>query len=91
VVPPDPDTPYWREAGGARHSYRSLLSLLDPRLAGAVREAHLAAIHRIASAALSAAERGERRETARLATAAARLCGEIRGLWPASAVEIRRQ
>jgi hypothetical protein len=88
VVPPDPDTPYWHEAGGARHSYRSLLSLLDPRLAGAVREAHLAAIQRIAAAALSAAERGDRRQTRRLATAAGRLCGEIAGLWPPTAVEI---
>jgi hypothetical protein len=91
VLPPEPDATYWREGGGARHSYQTLRRLLDPRLGAELREAHLAAIHRIAAAALSAAERGDRRETARLATAAARLCGEIRGLWPASAVEIRRQ
>jgi hypothetical protein len=48
--------------------------------------AHVEAIRRLAAAALEASERGDRRETARLACAAARLCGEIRGHWPPSAV-----
>jgi hypothetical protein len=64
---------------------------LDGGLTANLRDDHLPAIHRIAAAALSAAGRGDWRETARLATAAARLCSEIRGLWPASAVEIRRR
>jgi hypothetical protein len=91
VLPPEPDVPYWREANRTRHSYPALRSGLDREPAAELREAHLAAIHRIATAALSAAERGDRWETARLATAAARLCGEIRGLWPPSAVETRKR
>jgi hypothetical protein len=86
---PDAAAPYWRESDGTRSSYGSLRSGLDRRLAAEVGEAHLAAIGEIAAAALAASERGDRRETARLA-AAARLCGEIRGLWPPSAVQTRR-
>jgi hypothetical protein len=44
-----------------------------------------------AAAALAASDCGDRRETVRLACAAARLCGEISGLWPRSAVEIPRR
>lgn len=88
---PDPVAPYWREADGTRHSYGSLRCMFDERVAAELGEPHLAAIRAVAAAALAASERGNRRETARLATAAARLCGEIRGLWPASAVEVRRK
>jgi hypothetical protein len=88
---PDPAAPYWREADGTRHSYGSLRCMFDERVAAELGEPHLAAIRAVAAAALAASERGNRRETARLATAAARLCGEIRGLWPASAVEVRRK
>jgi hypothetical protein len=91
VLPPDPDAPFWREADETRHSYCSLRSRLDPQRAAELGEAHLDAIGSIAAAAIAAFERGDRHETARLATAAARLCGEIRGLWPASAVEVRRR
>ena len=87
---PDPEVPHWRTADGTRYSYGSLCCGGDARPAAELREAHLTAIRRIASAAMTAAERGDESETARLATAAARLCGEIRGLWPPSAVETRR-
>jgi hypothetical protein len=87
VRPPDAGIPFWREGDGSRHSYGALRCGLDGHTASALRAAHLGAIGRIAAAALDASERGDRRETARLASAAARLCGEIRGLWPPSAVE----
>jgi hypothetical protein len=90
VRPPDPAAPFWREQDGSRHSYGSLRCGLDPGEATALRDAHLAAIGQIAAVALEASERGDRRETVRLASAAARLCGEIRGLWPPSAVQTRR-
>ena len=90
LLGPDPEVPCWRWPDHSRHSYGHLRARLDARLGAELREGHLAAIQRIAAAAVVAAERGEERETARLATAAARLCGEIRGLWPASASEIRR-
>jgi hypothetical protein len=79
--------PFWREEDGSRHSYGALRCGLDRHTASTLRAAHLHAIGRIAAAALDASERGDRRETARLAGAAARLCGEIRGLWPPYAVE----
>jgi hypothetical protein len=91
LTAPDPDVPHWREADGARHSYGSLRSGLEPRHAAELTDAHLAAIGRIAAAALAADGRGDHAQTARLAAAATRLCGEIRGLWPASAVEIPRR
>jgi hypothetical protein len=87
VRPPDADAPFWRERDGSRHSYGSLRCGLDPGEATALRAAHIAAICQIAAAALEASERGDRRETARLASAAARLCGEVRGLWVPTAVE----
>jgi hypothetical protein len=87
VRPPDAGAPFWREEDGSRHSYGALRCGLDPPMAGMLRAAHVDAIGRIAAAALEASERGDRRETARLACAAARLCGEIRGLWPPTAVE----
>jgi hypothetical protein len=90
LIAPDPEVPHWREADGTRHSYGSLHSGLEPRLAAELADAHLHAIGRIAAAALAADGRGDHAQTARLAAAAARLCDEIRGLWPASAVEIRR-
>jgi hypothetical protein len=91
LMAPDPEVPHWREADGTRHSYGSLRSGLEPRLVVELADAHVAAIGRIAAAALAAEGRGDHVQTARLAAAAARLCGEIRGLWPASAVEVRRQ
>jgi hypothetical protein len=90
LLAPDPEVPHWREPDGTRHSYGYLRGRPDARPAAELRERHLAAIQRIAAAALVAAECGEDRETARLATAAARLCGEIRGLWPSSASETGR-
>jgi hypothetical protein len=81
--PPEPATPFWRAVDGSRQSY--------PEAASALREAHLAAIGQIAAAALQASERSDHGETIRLASAAARLCGEIRGLWTPSAVEIPKR
>ena len=89
LLAPDPEVPHWREADGTRLSYSSLRCELDPADWDELREAHLAAIRRIAAAAVAAAERRDGGETARLPTAAARLCGEIRGLWPACALETR--
>jgi hypothetical protein len=91
LIAPDPDVPHWREADGARHSYGSLRSGLEPRHAADLADAQLRAIARIVAAALAADERGDHAETARLAAAAGRLCGEIRGLWPAGAVEVPRR
>jgi hypothetical protein len=87
VRPPDARVPFWRGEDGSRHSYGTLRCGLDPPMAGILGAAHVEAIRSIAAAALEASERGDRRETARLACAAARLCGEIRGLWPPTAVE----
>jgi hypothetical protein len=91
LIAPDPGVPHWRGADGTRRSYGSLRSGLEPRHAAELADAHLHAIGRIAAAALAAHERGDHAETARHAAAAARLCGEIRGLWPASAVEIPKR
>jgi hypothetical protein len=90
-VAPDPVVPYWREADGTRHSYRTLRCGLAPGPAHELRKAHVAAIEAIASAALDAAERGAGREARRLAAATARLCGEIAGLWPPTAVEVPKR
>jgi hypothetical protein len=72
---PDPEVPYWRKA--RRHPPQLCLLRwgLEPRLAAELADAHHEAIGRIAAAALAAHERGDHAETARLATAAARLCG----------------
>ncbi|MCA1698596.1 MAG: hypothetical protein LC790_06700 [Actinobacteria bacterium] len=59
--------------------------------ASALREVQLEAIGRIARAALAASERGDQGETARLAMAAGRLCQEIAGHCPPSAVEVPRR
>lgn len=91
VRAPDPAAPFWRGEDGTRHSYQTLRVGLRPGPVRRLREAHLAAIEAIAAAALSAAERGDRRETRRLASAAARLCGEIAGLWPPTAVEVPKR
>lgn len=89
LIAPAPEAPHWREADRTRLSCGSLRSGLEPRLAAELAEAHALSIRRIARAALAAKERGDHAEAARLASAAARLCGEIRGLWPPSAVEAR--
>ena len=85
---PEPGAPFWRGADGKRQGYCSLRCGLDADGAIALREAHLDAICLIAAAALAAREGGDQRETARLAMAAGRLCEEIAGHWPPSAVEI---
>jgi hypothetical protein len=85
---PDTGAPIWREDDGTRHSYGSLACGLDAESARRLRDAHLTAIHSIADAALEASTTGDQRETTRLARAAARLCGEIAGLWSPSAVEV---
>jgi hypothetical protein len=90
ALPPDPQVPHWREPDGARQSYQTLRCGLEPGAARELGQAHIGAIEAIASAALAAAERGERREARRLAAAAGRLCGEIAGRWPPTAVEIPR-
>jgi hypothetical protein len=91
VWAPDPVTPFWREEDGTRQSYGSLRCGLDEDVTSELRRAHLEAIGRIAAAALAAFERGDRRETARLAMAAGRLCEEIAGRWPPAAVEVPRR
>jgi hypothetical protein len=91
AIAPNPKVPYWREPDGTRQSYQTLRCGLQPRAARELGEAHIGSIAVIASAALRAAERGERREARRLAAAAGRLCGEIAGLWPPTAVEIPKR
>ncbi|MBD0282656.1 MAG: hypothetical protein ICV69_10750 [Thermoleophilaceae bacterium] len=91
VRPPDPFAPFWREEDGTRHSYGSLRCGLDDAMASELGQAHLEAIGQIARAALAAFERGDRRETARLAVAAGRLCEEIAGRWPPAAVAVPKR
>jgi hypothetical protein len=91
AIAPDPQVPHWREADGTRQSYQTLRCGLEPGSARALGEAHVAAIQAIAAAALAAAEGGDRRETRRLAAAARRLCGEIAGLWPPTALEVPKR
>lgn len=91
VIAPCPAAPCWRAQDGTRHSYGTLRCGLDPDDAEMLAEAHLDAIGAIARAALAACERGDQAETARLAMAAGRLCQEIAGHWPPSAVEIQRR
>ncbi len=91
VTAPDPATPFWREQDVTRHSYGSLRCGLERGSAIALREAQLEAIGRIARAALAASDRDDQGETARLAMAAGRLCQEIAGHWPPSAVEVPRR
>jgi hypothetical protein len=88
AIAPDLEAPYWREADGTRHSYQTLRLGLGPGPASELRRAHAAAIRAIAAAALEAGESGDRRGSRRLAAAAGRLCGEITGLWPPTALEI---
>ena len=88
---PEPGAPFWRGADAKRQSYCSLRCGLDADGAIALREACLGAIGLIAGAALAARERGDQRETARLAMAAGRLCEEIAGHWPLSAVEVPKR
>jgi hypothetical protein len=89
VIVPDPEVPWWREPDGTRHSFGTLCCGLAPGPAERLREAHQRAIADLVAPALAAAERGDRREAARLATAAGRLCGEIAGRWPPHAVAPR--
>jgi hypothetical protein len=88
---PDVGAPFWREEDGTRHSYGSLRCGLDLAKAKALHVAHLEAIDGIATAAVLASERGDRREARRLAAAASRLCGEIVGRWTPSAVEVPKR
>jgi hypothetical protein len=88
AIAPDPQVPHWREPDGTRQSYQTLRSGLPRSAARQLGHAHIAAIEAIAAAALAAAEGGDRRETRRLAASAARLCGEIAGLWPPTAFEV---
>ena len=88
---PEPGAPFWRAEDGKRQSYCSLRCGLDGDSAIALRETHCGSICLIAAAALVARERGDQRETARLAMAAGRLCEEIAGHWPPSAVEVPKR
>ncbi len=91
VKAPDPAAPFWAEQDGTRHSYGSLRCGLDGDSGSELGSVHLEAIGQIARAAIEAAEHGDQGETARLAMAAGRLCQEIAGHWPPSAVEIPRR
>jgi hypothetical protein len=88
---PDLERPFWRAADGTRHSYRTLRCRIETAAVGELGEAHLTAIHTIAAAALAAGQRGDGRETRRLAVAAGRLCAEIAGFWIPTAVEIPKR
>jgi hypothetical protein len=91
AIAPDPAVTHWREPDGTRHSYRTLRCALEPEAVRGLGRAHVAAIQAIASAALAAVEGGDGREARRLAAAAGRLCGEIAGRWPPSAVEVPKR
>jgi hypothetical protein len=91
VKAPEPDAPFWREEDGTRQSYGSLRCGLDAASARGLRNAHLDAIRGIAAAALAALDRGDQRETTRLAVSAGRLCEEIAGRWTPAAVEVTRR
>ena len=91
ALAPDPTMPYWHGWDGARHSLAELRCGLNPSAAAEVEQRHLAAINRVAAAAIEAMRGGEPAEGRRLSCAAGRLCQEIAGLWPSSAVEVKRR
>ena len=87
LLSPDERAPFWRRPDGTRLTYD------DARLAaGPEREADVARVHADAICALvAAAATTADADTARaLASAAARLCGEVIGLWPRGSWEPAR-
>jgi hypothetical protein len=88
LIAPDPEIPRWRAGDGTRHSYGRFARRSGR---GSRRSWPTCTGSRESSRSLGAHERGDHAETARVAAVAARLYGEIRGLWPPSAVEIPRR
>ena len=86
IEAPTPDQPFWHEADGTRHSFASLSAGLDEPLAAELRDMHIQALANLAAKALHARGEGDHHSVHRLSHAAGRLCQEIAGLWPPSAV-----
>jgi hypothetical protein len=82
VYAPTRRWPFWREQDGTRLAYPTVIAHAGARRAE-VRELHADAIVDLVSRAQAVDEQGDRPAARRLAAAAARLAGEVVGLWPA--------
>ena len=88
IEAPTAEQPYWHEADGTRHSFGSLSVGLEEDLAAELRDMHTTAVATLVGEALKARGDGDHLTVHRLSHAAGRLCQEIAGLWPPSAVAI---
>lgn len=80
--------PHWRDPQGRRATVQAALAGRTPEEQAAIVRAHAEAVGAIIHAAGEARLReGGRMEARSLATQAARLCGELAGLWPAGSNE----
>jgi hypothetical protein len=82
VYAPTRQRPFWREQDGTRLAYSTVIAHAGARRAE-VRDLHADAIVDLVSRAQAVDEQGDRPAARRLAAAAARLAGEVVGLWPA--------
>ena len=88
VEAPDPERPYWHEEDGERLSFLDVATGAADALAE-VREAHADAIAALVAESFVRKDTGEPADARRLQTAAALLCSEAAGLWPAAATRAR--
>ncbi|MBA2644349.1 MAG: hypothetical protein H0U80_02770 [Solirubrobacterales bacterium] len=88
IYAPTAERPFWHEADSTRHSFASLSVGLDDDLAAELRDMHTRAVATLVGEALKARGDGDHVTVHRLSHASGRLCQEIAGLWPPSAVAI---
>jgi hypothetical protein len=85
LEPPSIEQPFWHELDdGSRHHLHAVLVGMEPQQTAEIHRLHACAIAAIAAEACSAWQQRETRRARALASAAARLAGEIVGLWPAN-------
>lgn len=84
--PPTIECPYWRGPNGERSAFSELVAGRDPDRIRELSELHVQAICALVRAGLAARSSGDDAEARRLLAAAARLCDEPVGHWPAAAM-----
>jgi hypothetical protein len=80
----------WHEPDGTPHTVSELTAGLAGEKVEQIERSHAEAVRLLLLAAGAARRRGHHREARWLVTAAARLCGEMDGLWPISARTVGR-
>ncbi len=85
IYAPNPQRPYFHHEDGSRLSYTEAVIDHAANEPAAVRALLTDGICELLDAGFTAVDDGDHTEAVRLFTAAGRLCGEARGLWPTSA------